>query len=342
MLRLVLCRASAATTTLVLAGIGGCSASSCSRASDVTANFAVDSTSDAAASKSTVDSEALSAAARQILSARRVVAFTGAGISAESGISTYRAYASGGDGLWDGLRGALGLLLFGTRLGFLFLPATAWRLYCERLLLPISQASPNAGHVALAAMADAVITQNVDGLHQEAGSSNTSVIELHGSVRSHRHTWTGEPIEVGIVDPRRPPARFTRPDVVLFFEPMPAAFWTAASLIAELGPQDVLLCVGTSGMVAPANSLPYAAMSNGCHVIEVNLERCLADEAPITPYTEGGEGTRPVMSLGKVSEFGALQTLLVGNAAEVLPALARRVQELKRSEAEPPRQVALA
>jgi len=152
--------------------------------------------------------------------ARRVVAFTGAGISAESGIRTYRDSLEGG-GLWDGIRGQLGLLLFGTRLGFCCLPRMAWELYCERLLLPILRAEPNPGHAALAELRCPVITQNVDGLHQRAGS--TEVLELHGTCTSHRCAWTGRAVALGPrVDPRSPPARFARPDVVLFFEGMPA------------------------------------------------------------------------------------------------------------------------
>mmetsp|Transcript_1133 Transcript_1133/g.1895 ORF Transcript_1133/g.1895 Transcript_1133/m.1895 type:complete len:191 (-) Transcript_1133:30-602(-) len=146
---------------------------------------------------SAITDEGLTAAAMFLCRARRVVAFTGAGISAESGIPTYRD-AFDGQGIWDGLLGQLGMLFFGTRFGFLFLPRTAWSCYCERLLLPIAQAEPNAGHKALAELgklleADvAVITQNVDGLHQRAGS--TRVLELHGTCMTHRNAWTGQAV----------------------------------------------------------------------------------------------------------------------------------------------------
>ena len=271
--------------------------------------------------------DALDSAAARIAAARRVVAFTGAGVSAESGIRTYRD-ATAGTGVWDGLVGQLGMLLFGTKIGFLFFPRTAWRLYADRLLGPIRAAEPNGGHVAIARLADEVeggvpvVTQNIDGLHQRAGS--TRVLELHGTCASHRHAWTGAPVEVASVD--SPPALFTRPDVVLFFEGMPPAFWRAAALVDELGEGDVLLVVGTSCAVAPACTLPYAAMSNGAHVIEVNLERCLADDVPIDP----GDNGRPVMAYGPYKDLARQQTLLRGAAAAVLPLLLERVREAKR------------
>ena len=94
-----------------------------------------------------LDDRALEAAARRVSAAQRVVAFTGAGVSAESGIRTYRD-AVAGAGLWDGLAGQLGMLLFATPIGWLTLPTLAWRHYCERLLVPIHRAEPNAAHRA--------------------------------------------------------------------------------------------------------------------------------------------------------------------------------------------------
>ena len=194
--------------------------------------------------------ELMAKAAERIHRAERVVAFTGAGISAASGIPTYRD-AFKADGLWDGLYGQLALLVFGTKIGFLFLPTAAWRHYCERLLLPISRAQPNAGHLSLAALCDFVITQNIDGLHQRSAEASGApvrqrhVYELHGTCMTHRHSWTGCAVEVDTarLDPSSPPALFTRPDIVLFFEGMPAAFWHAASLISDLGKGDVLPCM---------------------------------------------------------------------------------------------------
>ena len=277
-----------------------------------------------------LDDRALEAAARRVSAAQRVVAFTGAGVSAESGIRTYRD-AVAGAGLWDGLAGQLGMLLFATPIGWLTLPTLAWRHYCERLLVPIHRAEPNAAHRALAEL-DAllgdrgglpVITQNVDALHQRAGSR--VVHELHGSVATHRHAWTGAPVALAPgapPDPAAPPCWFARPDVVLFFESLGPAFWRAATLVDELGPRDVLLVVGTSCAVAPAGTLPYAALSRGCAVFEVNPERCLLGDVPL----DEGDGGRPVMTYG-AHAFD--QTLLRGKAGEVLPALVARVRALR-------------
>ena len=280
------------------------------------------------AASSSVDGCKLEEAAAHIARANRVVAFTGAGASSESGISTYRDTTDAREGLWDGIVGTAGLLIFGTSFGFRFLPDAAWRHYCERLLQPISRAQPNPAHTALAHLAGVTITQNVDGMHQRAGSNN--VIELHGSVARHRHAWTGKAISVNTaaLDPLSPPARFVRPDVVLFFEGMPAAFWEAADLVASLGPGDVLLVVGTSCAVAPANRLPYSALSRGCRVVEINVERALGDELPITP-TNDDVIAKPLVEFGHVVDIAELQTYVRGPAGRVLPALLERARQLR-------------
>ena len=92
--------------------------------------------------------------------------------------------------------------------------------------------------------------------------------------------------------PAAPPCWFARPDVVLFFESLGPAFWRAATLIDELGPRDVLLVIGTSCAVAPAGTLPYAALTRGGAGFEVNPERCLLDDVPL----DEGDGGRPVMT----------------------------------------------
>ena len=209
--------------------------------------------------------------AERLASAKRCVVFTGAGVSKASGIPTYRDALGCGNGLWDDA----GMLLFGTPLGFLFSPREAWRHYCERLLLPIARAKPNEAHDALAALERSlddvrIVTQNVDGLHQRAGSAD--VVELHGSVATHRHGWLGTPVALaGPPDPLRPPALFARPNVVLFFESIPLVTWLEAEdLVDALEEGDVLLVVGTSCAVAPANTLPRAAYVRGATIVEVN------------------------------------------------------------------------
>ena len=257
------------------------------------------------------DGEArLGAAAQRICRARAVVAFTGAGISADSGISTYRATSreASRTGLWDSFESTVGLFVFSTPLGFLFAPDRAWSLYCERLLLPIARAHPNAGHRALAELGRVrtgvtIITQNIDGLHQRAGADD--VIEVHGTVSTHRHAWTGRRVLIDdpqLCDPSTLPQRYTRPDVILFGEGMPTAWWEADAVVEDLGAEDVMLVVGTSCAVQPAGSLPQRAIDNGCHVIEINLE-------PNIDHDTGGAQT----------------TFLQGGASEVLPALLARI-----------------
>ena len=85
--------------------------------------------------------------------------------------------------------------------------------------------------------------------------------------------------------------------MTLFFEGMPSDFWRACAIVQELGPGDVMLVVGTSGAVAPACLLPFVAMSNGAFVVEVNLERCLADDLPPPPAGSSGAGPATIKRL---------------------------------------------
>jgi NAD-dependent deacetylase len=247
----------------------------------------------------------------------RILAFMGVGVSAELGIPTYCGVVSTDDSGSGGLglaASAVGQLLFGTPLGFMFRPVDAWWLYCTWLLLPITRAQPNPTHCALSQLGcSVVITQNIDGLHQRAGSHN--VIELHGSVATHRHAWTGQPIHIGDptwCDPDSPLARYVHPNVVLFGEGMPPSWYDVESQVEELGPRDVLLVVGCSCQVALAATLPATARMNGCHIIEVNLAPSLAmdDEA----------------SAQEVAGITALR----GKVGTILLALALRVVELCR------------
>jgi len=210
-------------------------------------------------------------------SARQVVVLTGAGISAESGVPTFREAQTGLWAQYDPEELA-------TPQAFRRHPGLVWEWYAWRREL-VARAEPNPGHLALAHLEQilpqfTLITQNVDGLHQRAGSQ--AVIELHGNIQ--RTICSEERIEIkswpatAELPPRCPNcgARL-RPDVVWFGEMLPEAALQAAFLAAETG--DVFLSVGTSSLVHPAASLPFAALQAGAVTVEINPSR-----TPLTPY----------------------------------------------------------
>lgn len=230
----------------------------------------------------TAEEISLREAAEFLSAAKRVVAFTGAGMSAESGILTFRDPEVG---IW---KNRLALLAFGHPYGWRWFPRWAWSYYL-RFHDPIQAAQPNAGHRALAGLAAAlrlpaeavsVVTQNVDYLHQRAGSPPTSVCEVHGSVFRHRCIREGHAMAIRTDSPlpRRQPTcpacgSGARPDATLFHEGLPEDQWAGAvSAVRALRPGDVLLVVGTSGSVYPAASLPGLA-ARGVVRIEVNPVR---------------------------------------------------------------------
>ena len=204
---------------------------------------------------------------QQINKARKVVFVTGAGISQESGIPTFR----GKDGLWrnhDAMKLA-------TIEAFYDDPELVWEWYNERRK-NIFSANPNQGHIAIAELekyTDVVIlTQNIDGLHQKAGS--TKVLELHGSIVTIRCSVCDfkEKItrEISQVPPLCKCGNLLRPDVVWFGEPLPQEVWQDAMTIASQS--DLMVIVGTSLVVSPANTLPIYAKQNGAVLIEINPE----------------------------------------------------------------------
>ena len=190
---------------------------------------------------------------------RRIVAFTGAGVSADSGIPTFR----GAEGLWRSFR-AEDLATPGA---FERDPETVWEWYEWRRDL-IRKAAPNAAHVAIATLPNTtVVTQNVDGLHSRAGS--TDVIELHGNIFRvrcvrERKTTSSEDAFASL-PPRCSCGALLRPDVVWFGEMLPEEALARASS-AIMG-ADLLLVIGTSGVVYPAAGL--VSLSRGLS-IEVN------------------------------------------------------------------------
>ena len=202
--------------------------------------------------------------------AKRVAALTGAGVSQESGLRTFRDPQSG---IWTTYRPE-DLASPGA---FRQNPRLVWDWYAWRRLA-IEGVRPNAGHYALAEMARHVdvftlITQNVDGLHAAAGS--TDPIELHGNIRRVRCSDCGTRAEAwddtGDEVPRCDRCKgLLRPDVVWFGEMLPSEQLERA--VQASTECQVFLSIGTSAVVRPAASLPYAARRAGSLVIEINTE----------------------------------------------------------------------
>lgn len=202
--------------------------------------------------------------------ARRVVVLTGAGVSAESRVPTFR----GPGGLWRDFRPEE----LATPEAFARDPVLVWEWYLWRRGL-IGNCEPNAAHRVLARWerrfrSFTLITQNVDGLHQRAGSS--APIELHGSLfrtRCSREAGTAREdrrVRIEPLPPRCACGAPERPDVVWFGEGLPLeALQSALSLSRSA---EVFLAIGTSGIVQPAASLPRIAAASGAWVLEVNPE----------------------------------------------------------------------
>lgn len=211
--------------------------------------------------------------------ARSITVLTGAGVSAESGIPTFRDSQTG---LWAHYRPEE----LASPQAFQKDPALVWNWYAWRLSL-VRKSKPNSAHLALAAMERQVadftlITQNVDGLHQQAGSKH--VVELHGNIRRARCASDAQIIRDLLLEGETYPPTcehcggLLRPDVVWFGEPLPEAALQEAVRASQCC--DIFLSVGTSGAVEPAASLPYEALRHGAQTIEINPM-----PTPLTVYT---------------------------------------------------------
>lgn len=206
----------------------------------------------------------------RLKNSKKIVFVTGAGISQESGIPTFR----GKDGLWR----KYDPMKLATIDAFYNNPKLVWEWYEERRRNMLS-AKPNPGHKAIAELENyvdvVVLTQNIDGLHQKAGSTN--VLELHGSMIRIKCTECDFRDEVVFDFKKLPPmcscGKILRPDVVWFGESLPQDVWHDA--IFHANSCDVMIIAGTSLVVSPANTLPIYAKQNNALLIEVNPELTL-------------------------------------------------------------------
>jgi NAD-dependent deacetylase len=231
----------------------------------------------------------------QLRSASRIVVLTGAGVSQESGLRTFRDPQTG---LWAKHRPED----LASPEAFRRDPKLVWDWYAWRREA-LKGVRPNAGHYALVEFEKRVpeftlATQNVDGLHRMAGSQH--VLELHGNIQRVRCSQCGRVAEEWPEPAEEVPhcgvcGRLLRPDVVWFGEPLPRDQLDRAVTAARSC--EVFFSIGTSGIVQPAASLAHAARNRGAALVEVNT-----DTTPLTP---------------KVDYF------LQGKSGELLPALAR-------------------
>jgi NAD-dependent deacetylase len=232
---------------------------------------------------------------QRLKEAKHLVILTGAGISAESGIPTFRDALTG---LWENYSAEK----LASENGFHQDPKLVWGWY-EWRRHKVLQAKPNAGHETIAKLATklpkvTLITQNVDDLHERAGSQN--VLHLHGSIHSARCIECGHPYKhsetseiVNFPESRiEPPecekcGEWVRPNVVWFGEQLPVDAWKQAETAAQ--ECDLLLVVGTSGLVSPASELPFLAIGRGIPSIQINPTETQLDQT-ITFNLKGRAG----------------------------------------------------
>jgi len=217
---------------------------------------------------------------------KRLIIFSGAGMSADSGIDTFR----GSGGFWSGLSGYFMLAYGGTPIGWNLTPSITWSMFIKYFYLPIKNASPHDGYALLVRLQNesfhenmSVITMNVDGFHQASGADASRVCEIHGSVQRFRCNSCCSPIEVTqptttVVKCSQCRSGYSRPDVTLFTESLPEIEWKKAmDIIAGLERNDVMLVIGTSSVVQPAAGIPKLAKLKGAKLIEINP----AEETPL-------------------------------------------------------------
>lgn len=236
----------------------------------------------------------------KLAEAKSIIFFTGAGISAESGISTFR----GKDGIWNKLKPEE-LANFDA---FLRNPDMVWEWYQYRRKI-IHDAKPNAGHIAIKEFEKyydtKVVTQNVDNLHGRAGSK--TIYELHGNIERNfcidceTFISMDEFENTDKVPHCKKCGGLVRPDVVWFGEMLPQEVFMNAEMAAQRC--DICFVVGTSAIVYPAAYIPHTAKQAGAYLVEINIEK---------------------------TEFSSSANLsLIGAAGEILPRVLEEVKKIK-------------
>lgn len=232
---------------------------------------------------------------RRIRDATRASVLTGAGVSAESGVPTFR----GADGIWE----KYDFRKLATHEGFVGDPRLVWEWYQLRQI-EIKKAFPNPAHNTIVDMEKhfmefCVLTQNIDAMHKRAGSKN--IVELHGNIWRMKCERDGLVVELDSPVKEIPPlcqcGSIMRPDVVWFGEQLSSESVDLASRVAR--ESDVMFVIGTSAVVYPAAALPILTKNSGGLVIEVNLE-----QTDVTTYAD---------------------LSLLGRAGDILPALWSRL-----------------
>lgn len=228
--------------------------------------------------------------AKKILQRKEIVVLTGAGISTESGIPDFRSP----DGIWN----RYDFTEYATIDALLRNPVKVYGFFKE-FITPLKSALPNKAHKAVAKLEEigivkAVITQNIDNLHQKAGSQN--VIELHGNATNARCMGCKKLFNIDDIEQEIygfPPicpncSKLIKPDVILFGEMLPEdalkkAYYYSANT-------KLMLVIGTSGTVAPASGLPFLAKRSGADIVEINIEPTIITKSITDYFLQGKAG----------------------------------------------------
>jgi NAD-dependent deacetylase len=243
--------------------------------------------------------ESIEEVARIILGSKLTIALTGAGISVESGIPDFRSRG----GLWDRFDPEE----YATIYAFKKRPEKVWQMLKEMEGI-IDKARPNEAHTGLAelermGLLQCISTQNVDNLHQEAGSRD--VIEYHGNSRSLICLWCNRKYDYKEKKGEYPPqcecGKILKPDVIFFGEAIPLEAMARSSHLASTC--QALLIIGTSAVVSPFNILPTQAKQAGAKIIEINLERTVLTDHITDIFLQGKASEKVSQVVSAVKEL---------------------------------------